>query len=199
MIKIGITGGIAAGKSTAANYCEKKGAYIFNADQKSKAHLKKSLSLQKKIINIFGSKIAPNNKIDLDLLAKEAFENKTNIEILNGIMWPEVFLLINKEYDEIKSKKIYRYFIVDAALIFEANYKNFFDQTILITASKKIRLERAIKRTNISLENIQNRIASQMTDKEKINLADYVIDNNYTINNLHKKIDFVIDEIISIK
>ena len=104
-----------------------------------------------------------------------------------------------KEYDEIKSKKIYRYFIVDAALIFEANYKNFFDQTILITASKKIRLERAIKRTNISLENIQNRIASQMTDKEKINLADYVIDNNYTINNLHKKIDFVIDEIISIK
>ena len=65
--------------------------------------------------------------------------------------------------------------------------------------SKKIRLERAIKRTNISLENIQNRIASQMTDKKKINLADYVIDNNYTINNLHKKIDFVIDKIISIK
>ena len=64
-------------------------------------------------------------------------------------------------------------------MIFEANYKNFFDQTVLITASKKIRLERAIKRTNISLENIQNRIASQMTDKEKI--------------------DTVIDEIISIK
>ena len=199
MIKIGITGGIASGKSTAANYCKKKGAYIFNADQKSKAHLKKSLSLQKKIINIFGIKIAPNNKIDLNLLAEEAFKNRINIEILNGIMWPEVFLLINKEYDEIKNSKEHTCFIVDAALIFEANYKNFFDQTILITASKKTRLERAIKRTNISLENLQNRIASQMTDKEKINLADCVIDNNYTINNLHKKIDTIIDEIISIK
>jgi len=107
MIKISITGGIASGKTTVANYCKKNGAYIFNADQKSKAHLKKSLSLQKKIINIFGTKVAPNNKINLDLLAKEAFKNKTNIEILNGIMWPEVFLLINKKYDEIKSKKEY--------------------------------------------------------------------------------------------
>ena len=66
MIKIGITGGIASGKTTAANYCKKNGAYIFNADQKSKAHLKKSLTLQRKIINIFGNRIAPNNKIDLE-------------------------------------------------------------------------------------------------------------------------------------
>jgi len=199
MIKIGITGGIATGKTTAANYCETQGAYIFNADQKSKAHLKKSLSLQKKIINIFGKKIAPNNKINLDLLAEEAFKNKTNIEILNGIMWPEVFLLIDKKYAEIKSERKHTCFIVDAALIFEANYKNFFHKTILITASKKIRLERAIKRTNISLENIQNRIALQMTNKEKNNLADYIIDNSYTLNNLYKKIDQIMAKIISIK
>ena len=63
--------------------------------------------------------------------------------------------------------------------------------------SKK--LERAIKRTNISLENIQNRIASQMTDKEKIDLAEYVIDNNYTINNLYTKIDTEKTDLISEK
>tara|TARA_X000001036_G_scaffold429151_1_gene459948 strand:- start:1995 stop:2594 length:600 start_codon:yes stop_codon:yes gene_type:complete len=199
MIKLGITGGIASGKTTASNYCKKNGAYIFNADQKSKAHLKKSRSLQKKIINIFGNKIAPNNKINLGLLALEAFKNKTNIEILNGIMWPEVFLLINQEYNEIKTNKDYKFFIVDAALIFEANYKNFFDKNILITTSEKIRLDRAIKRTNINLENIQNRIAFQMSDKEKIKLADYVINNNYTLNNLYKKIDSIIDQIILAK
>ena len=60
MIKIAITGGIASGKTTASNYCEKYGAYIFNADQKSKAHLKKSLSLQKKLIHVFGNKITEN-------------------------------------------------------------------------------------------------------------------------------------------
>ena len=199
MIKLGITGGIASGKTTASNYCKKNGAYIFNADQKSKAHLKKSLSLQKKIINIFGNKIAPNNKINLNLLALEAFKNQTNIEILNGIMWPEVFLLINQEYNEIKSNQDYNFFIVDAALIFEANYKNFFDKTILITASEGIRLDRAIKRTNINLENIQNRISFQMPDKEKIKLADYVVNNNYTINNLYKKMDSIIAQIISAK
>ena len=71
----------------------------------------------------------------------------------------------------------------------------FDDKTILITASKKIRLNRAITRTNINLENIQNRIALQMSDKEKIKLADYRIDNNYTINNLYKKIDIIISKI----
>tara|TARA_Y100000994_G_scaffold136261_1_gene111593 strand:- start:50 stop:649 length:600 start_codon:yes stop_codon:yes gene_type:complete len=199
MIKIGITGGIASGKSIAASYCKTKGAYIFNADQRSKKHLKKSLSLQKKIINVFGKKIAPNNKINLDLLAKEAFSNKINIEILNGIMWPEVFLLINREYDKIKNKKQYNSFIVDAALIFEANYNNFFDSTILITASKKIRVERAIKRKNISLENIQNRISFQMKDTEKSKLADYIIKNEYSTKNLYNKLDKVINQITLIK
>tara|TARA_Y100000994_G_scaffold68906_1_gene56345 strand:- start:2930 stop:3529 length:600 start_codon:yes stop_codon:yes gene_type:complete len=199
MIKIGITGGIASGKTTASNYCKKYNAYIFNADKESKTHLKKSLSLQKKIINIFGQKIAPNNKIDLKILAQEAFKNKTNIEILNGIMWPEVFLLINKEYDRIKANNNYKLFIVDAALIFEANYKNFFDKTILITASKNKRIKRAIKRTNTSLENIQNRISLQMPEKEKAILADYIINNNYSDNNLYKKVDLIISNIISIK
>ena len=68
-----------------------------------------------------------------------------------------------------------------------------FDSTILITASKKIRIDRAIKRRNISLENIQNRISFQMTDKEKINLADYVIKNEYSIENLYKKIDEIFE------
>ena len=199
MIKIGITGGIASGKSIAASHCESNGAYVFNADRESKKHLKKSLKLQKKIIQIFGKKIAPQNKINLNLLAQEAFKNKINIEILNGIMWPEVFLLINEEYEKINKLNRYSAFIVDAALIFEANYKSFFDSTILITASKKIRIDRAIKRRNISLENIQNRISFQMTDKEKINLADYVVKNEYSIENLYKKIDEILKEIISVK
>ena len=68
MIKIGITGGIASGKSTVAEYLKNKNAYIFNADKESKKHLKVSLSLQKKLINIFGHKIIINHKIDFKLL-----------------------------------------------------------------------------------------------------------------------------------
>jgi len=197
MIKIGITGGIASGKTTAANFLsEQKGTHIFNADQKSKAHLKKSLSLQKKIINIFGNQITVENKIDFNLLAKVAFKNKTNHTILNGIMWPEVFLLINKEYEKIKRNKKYNSFIVDAALLFEANYQSFFDYTILVTANEKTRLSRAIKRDNISLENIQNRISLQMPENKKKHLADYTINNNHSLNNLFKKISLIYSDII---
>ena len=96
MIKLGITGGIASGKTTASSYFKNKGAYIFNADKESKKHLKLSLTLQKKIADIFGNDILTDNKINFTSLAKVAFLNKTNNSILNGLLWPEIYLIINK-------------------------------------------------------------------------------------------------------
>ena len=80
-------------------------------------------------------------------------------------------------------------FIVDAALIFEANFAHFFDSTLLIIASEKTRIERAEHRKNLPLENIQNRILLQMSDKQKKEIADSIINNNGKIENFHKKID----------
>ena len=189
MIKIGITGGIACGKSTATEYLNlKKNVFIFNADRESKSHLKSSSSLQKKLINVFGKQIVINKKIQLNLLAEIAFSNTTNHKILNGIMWPEISLLISQAYEEAKEKK-HKLFIVDAALIFEANITSFFDKVILISTTKPNRIKRAINRKNLSLEDIQNRISLQMLDKEKKKMADIVINNNGNINNLYKKLD----------
>ena len=190
MYKLGITGGIASGKSTAASYIKEKNdlAYVFNADRESKKHLKNSHGLQKKIINIFGNKVVENNKLNLQLLAKIAFMNETNHRILNGIMWPEIFILISNKYNEIKDSDI-QLFIVDAALIFEANFTNFFDSTLLITATEKTRIERAIERKNLPLESIQNRISLQMSDRQKKEKADFVIINNGKLENFHKKIN----------
>ena len=74
--------------------------------------------------------------------------------------------------------------------------KSFFEYTILVTASEKIRLSRAIKRDNISLENIQNRISLQMTENKKKNIANYIINNNYTINNLYKKLEEIYQQLL---
>ena len=189
MIKLAITGGISSGKSTAAKYFENKGAYVFNADKESKKHLKSSLTLQKKIADIFGNEILINNKIDFKSLADVAFSSNTNNSILNGLMWPEIFLIINNTYEKIRIDGKHKIFIVDAALIFEANYVSFFDYTLLITASKNKRLKRAVERKNISLENIQNRILFQMPENKKKELANHTIINNYSIENLYKKLD----------
>ncbi|MDB4859298.1 dephospho-CoA kinase [Candidatus Marinimicrobia bacterium] len=189
MIKIGITGGISSGKTTVTEYLNKnKNVFIFNADKESKRHLKKSLSLQKKLTHIFSDKIINNKKIDFNLLAKEAFSNSTNHKILNGILWPEVYILINNAYKKAQNNN-YNLFIVDAALIFEANFSNFFDKTILLITNKEKRIKRAVKRNNIPLESIQNRMRLQMSDNKKKKLADVIIYNDKDLNSLYKKID----------
>jgi len=189
MIKIGITGGISSGKTTASLQFKSKGdAFVFHADKESKKHLKKSKNLQKKIIHIFGNEVTKNNKLDFELLAKKAFSDSTNHKILNGIMWPEIYILINNAYNEQKNKG-YKFFIVDAAVIFEANFQSFFNKTILIIAKKDLRIQRAIKRNNLPLESIQNRISLQMSDNMKKKMADYILINNTTETNLINKID----------
>ena len=189
MLKIGVTGGISSGKTTVCKYFNKKNnVFIFNADKESKRHLKNSIILQKKLVHVFTEKIIENKKINFDLLAKEAFSNSTNHKILNGILWPEIYILINNAYEKAK-KKHYKLFIVDAALIFEANFTNFFDKTILIVTSKEKRIKRAITRNNLSLESIQNRMKLQMSDNKKKELSDIIIYNNGDIKSLYKKID----------
>jgi len=189
MLKIGVTGGISSGKTTVCKYFNKKNnVFIFNADKESKRHLKNSIILQKKLVHVFTEKIIENKKINFDLLAKEAFSNSTNHKILNGILWPEIYILINNAYEKAKEKH-YKLFIVDAALIFEANFTNFFDKTILIVTNKEKRIKRAITRNNLSLESIQNRMKLQMSDNKKKELSDIIIYNNGDIKSLYKKID----------
>ena len=189
MLKVGVTGGISCGKTTACEYLNKnKDVFIFNADKESKRHLKKSITIQKKLIHVFTEKIIQNKKINFDLLAKEAFSNSTNHKILNGILWPEIYILINNAFEKAK-KKEYKLFVVDAALIFEANFTNFFDKTILIVTNKEKRINRAITRNNLSLESIQNRMNLQMSDNKKKKLSDIIIYNNGNVKSLYKKID----------
>ena len=196
MLKISITGGISSGKTTVTEYLNRnKNVFIFNADKESKRHLKSSISIQKKLIHIFSDKIIKNKKIDFNLLAKEAFSNSINHQILNAILWPEVYILINNAFEYAK-KNNYKLFIVDAALIFEANFSSFFDKNILLITNKDKRIKRAIKRSNIPLESIQNRMRLQMSDNKKKKLSDIIIHNNDDIKSLYKKIDKLYEKLI---
>lgn len=177
MIKIGITGNIGSGKTTLTKYFENQKSYIFNADKEAKNHLSKHSVLQKKIINIFGNEIITSNNLDFKKLAIKAFESKKNQQILNGIVWPEVSMLIENALRQAKIEK-YDFFIVDAALLFEANFNHFFDYIILVTADEKKRLDRALKRKNLDLSQIKKRMSLQLSDQKKIKLSDFVIFND---------------------
>ena len=195
MIKIGVTGNIGSGKTTLTKLFNRKGTFIFNADKEAKKHLKKHSVLQKKIINIFGNEIITGTDLDFQKLAQVAFKNKKNQEILNGIIWPEISLLIEYSLREAE-KENFKYFVVDAALLFEANFNHFFDYIILVTAEENIRLNRALKRQTIDLSQIKKRMALQMSDKEKIKASDFVIYNNDNKENLKKEFQKILKKII---
>jgi dephospho-CoA kinase len=189
MFKLGITGGIGAGKSTACKFFKNKGATIFNADEESKNHLNSNPMLQKKIMDSYGHDMFKNNQFNLIHLAEIAFSSSNNQKKLNEIMWPEVFKLIKIASTKAIENNCHL-FIVDAALLFEAGNLDFFDSILLISASKEIRIKRIIERKGMSVQQINKRIKLQMNENEKKKRADMSIENNGDLQIFHDDLDF---------
>lgn len=188
MYKLGITGGIGSGKTTVSSLLEEKGGIVFNADKESKKQLKNSISLQHKLINLFGNTVTDKGHLILSKLAKVAFSNKLNQGLLNGIMWPEIMILIDKAIIQAEANNT-QLFIVDAALIFEANIQNLLDDVLLISVPEDKRMQRAVRRKNLPSSQIQQRMALQLSENEKIEKADFVIYNTSTLKDLHIEVD----------
>ena len=188
MYKLGITGGIGSGKSTAAEFFKQKGAVVFDADEEAKHLIQKTESLQKLIIHNFGFQITTDNQLNLNRLSEIVFSSDKNHKILNGIVWPEVSHLMNNAANIAESKgKIL--FIVDAALLFEAGLIEYFNSILLITAEKSIRHKRILLRGNIPENQIEKRMALQMPESQKKKLAHTTIENNGDIPELFTKLE----------
>ena len=188
MYKLGITGGIGSGKTTVSSLLEERGATVFNADKEAKLRLQNSISLQHKLINLFGNAVTEKGHLVLSKLARVAFSSKLNQDLLNGIMWPEVMILIDQKIIQAERNDI-QLFIVDAALIFEANLQNFLDSVLLISAPEEKRMSRALRRKNLPSSQIQQRMTLQLSENEKIEKADFVIYNLTTLDDLQTEVD----------
>jgi dephospho-CoA kinase len=188
MYKLGITGGIGAGKTTVSSLLEERGATVFNADKEAKLRLQNSISLQHKLINLFGNAVTEKGHLVLSKLARVAFSSKLNQDLLNGIMWPEVMILIDQKIIQAERNDI-QLFIVDAALIFEANIQNLLDSVLLISAPEEKRMSRALRRKNLPSSQIQQRMTLQLSENEKIEKADFVIYNLTTLDDLQTEVD----------
>jgi len=158
MFKLGITGGMGSGKSTAAHFFKLKGAIIFDADEEAKRLILSRIDLQKRIIDTFGTQVIRKNHLDLTKLAKYIFSRKQYQETLNKIIWPEIYLLMISTAEKAALNNV-DLFVVDAALLFEAGYTDFFNSILLITAHQSIRINRIQMKKNIPEEQIEKRMA----------------------------------------
>ena len=188
MYKLGITGGIGSGKSTASEFFKKKGAFIFDADSEAKNLFINNTKLTQHVIATFGSQVTTNNQLNLKRLSELVFLSKSLQNSLNEIIWPEVSQLMTVAAKKAENEGV-KLFIVDATLLLEARFIEFFNSILLITADKPIRIERILNRKNIPKDQIEKRMALQMPESEKKNLVDTTIENNGTLSKLHEKLE----------
>lgn len=175
MIKLGVTGGIGSGKSVVCEVLRLHDIPVYDADLEAKNLNDTSPVIREKLIEVFGPEIYQNDKLDRQKLAHFVFNNEENLRKVNSIIHPE----LEKHFVEwSKQQKHHPIVAIDAAVLFEAGFQSVLDKTIVVLAPLLTRIERAVKRGNLTREQIKARANNQMNDDEKINLADFVIYND---------------------
>jgi len=181
---IGLTGGIATGKSTAANYFAKKNIPVIDSDLIVKTLWKNNIKMKSEAEMLFGFTI--NQKNDFKKIATLIFNDKKLRMKLNDLIHPYVFLEIEKELKALKDHPI---IVIDMPLLFEVGYEKKCDIVCLVYISKQTQLNRLMIRDQISIEQATKKIEAQMDIEHKKLKADVILDNEAEIDYLYFQID----------
>lgn len=190
---LGLTGGIASGKSTVSNIFKKYGIYIADADK-----IAKELGNRKDVIDEIGEKISKtvidkNGSVDRAKLKEIVFSDKSKLEILNKIYHPK----IREEFKKIKLNSSKNDIIIfDVPLLFETGMYTLCDKKTLVYVNEDIQIERLIARDGITKELAKKIIDSQMSLDEKKSKSDILIENNDSLEELEKKVEMVYKKIL---
>ena len=196
MLKVGLTGGIGSGKSSVSELFSKWGAYIFDADSVAKEILTNNETAQGEIIAEFGTDVLDGSgNIDKQKLARVAFQDENHQLRLNTIIHPYVFTEIDSKFDIILSNKKHEIFVVDAALIYESGADTHMDYIIVVTSHLRLRTQRVMERGGLTREEFLSRLDLQWPDEDKVHMADFVIHNNGTENDLLEESQKVFDRL----
>lgn len=197
---IGLTGGIVGGKSTVALMFRDLGAKIVDVDKLGHSVILPHRPAWEKIIRLFGKDILRNDlTIERKKLGKIVFTNPTLLKKLNKITHPEIIKLIKREINLAKNKtnSQEKILIIDAALIYEAKIDKLMDKIIVVYINKDEQVKRLVKRNNLSKEETLQRIKSQMLMKEKVKIADYVIDNSNSLDKTKEQVEKIWKKLVS--
>lgn len=171
---IGLTGGIGSGKSTVANYIASKGIPVYIADEEAKKIMERE-DVKQKIQNLFSESVLNDDtSLNRKKIAEFVFNNPEKLKELNAIVHPEVQLHFKNWLNKYKD---FPFVIKEVAILFETGGNKHCDKVILITAPEELRIERAMKRDNLTKKDILVRINNQLPDSKKKKWSDFIIDN----------------------
>lgn len=196
-IVIGLTGPSGSGKSEITKFLfNNQDVFIINADEISHELLKNNNKLKSEIIQHFSSIVLDNkNLIDRKILGTIVFKDKQKLSLLNSIIFPYIKFVIVELINS--NKKNYKIILLDAPTLIESNLCTVCNKIIVVTADKFTRLKRIIERDNLSLNEANNRLSSQLSDDEYLKKADFIINNNYSnLSDLKNQTDLILNKII---
>ncbi len=185
---IGLTGGIASGKSTVSNMLKEMNITVIDADVEARLAVEKGEPAYQRIVAEFGDDILlDTEEIDRVKLGSIIFHNAEKRQLLNSIVHPEVRKRMNNQVEaaRVRGEQV---IVLDIPLLFESKLTHMVEKTILVYVDRDIQLKRLMERNDLSMEDAEARIKSQMPLSEKVALADAIIDNNGPIAESKKQV-----------
>jgi dephospho-CoA kinase len=174
MLVVGLTGGIGSGKSTVARIFDRLGISIYDSDSRAKALYSESQELRGLMISNFGLDIYTHSGINREKLAAIVFQDENKLALLNSLVHP----LLQKDFESWMCLQSSPYVIREAAILIESGAYKSCDKTIVVTASKEVRIRRVVNRDGVTESQVQQRMKNQLSDSERMQYADFEIQNN---------------------
>jgi dephospho-CoA kinase len=191
---VGLTGGIASGKSTVSSMLKERDITVIDADVESRLAVQRGEPAYKQIAGSFGQEILlPDGEIDRQKLGSIIFHEEQKRQLLNQIVHPEVRRRMN-EKKEMALKNGEKIVILDIPLLFESKLIQMVEKTLLVYVDRSIQLTRLMERNHLSKDEAEARIQSQMPLSEKLKLADKVINNNGSLSETKSQLDEILVE-----
>ena len=176
MLVVGLTGSLAAGKSTVANLFKRLGAQIFDADESVHQLLARRGLCFKPVVRQFGLEILTKGSIDRKKLAQIVFNDPSKLKKLTKIIHPAVKAEIRRKIKKLRRRK--GVLMLEIPLLFETGCDYYTDINIVVKSTRAQQIRRAIQKFHVTPQECQRRLRAQMPLKNKIRLADIIIDNS---------------------
>lgn len=194
---IGVTGGIGSGQSTVCKVFASLDCKVIDVDKKAKGIIDKDKTLQRELKQAFGEEIFfQDGKLNRRLLANIAFTDESKTLLLNNLVHPRMVAEVVEEMEQARFSQRYPLIVIDAALIYEISIEQIFDAIIVVYSDQKQRVDRVMKRDGLKRDEIITRIRRQIPLEDKREWADFVIDNNGSLQDLQQQCQKIYDQLV---
>lgn len=196
MLIVGLTGGVASGKSVVSQVWKEEGAYLIDADRIARELVQPRAPAWKALVKAFGKEILQEDgSIHRKKLATRVFSNPVERELLNRILHPRIKREIDRRIKGIGQKGPKAIVVIDAALLVETGYYRDVDKVVVVTSTKKQQIERLRRREQMAQEMARGIIDSQISGEERIKVADIIIRNEGSRKKTERKAKEVFEEL----